>query len=209
MKVAVIANDDLKQELMFNGIDETAAIEWASDTNTVAEQADIIIDLLFDTNRGKGKEKFNSENFQLIIINDVTGTTKDLPVNYVRINGWPTFLKRTITEASCNNETIKTKAEEALKIFKKKIEWVPDVPGFITARVVSTIINEAYFALEDKVSTCDEIDTAMKLGTNYPYGPFEWSKLIGVKKIYSLLEILSEENSRYTASGLLKKEANS
>jgi 3-hydroxyacyl-CoA dehydrogenase len=44
------------------------------------------------------------------------------------------------------------------------------------------IINEAYFALEDNVSTKAETDIAMKLGTNYPYGPFEWGQLIGLKK---------------------------
>ena len=49
----------------------------------------------------------------------------------------------------------------------------PDIPGFISARVVSMIINEAYFALEEEVSSKEEIDTAMKLGTNYPYGPFD------------------------------------
>jgi len=74
--------------------------------------------------------------------------------------------------------------------------------------VVSTIINEAYFSIEDEISSREEIDIAMKLGTNYPYGPFEWSKLIGLKKIYSLLERLSKENSRYIPSDLLKKEAN-
>jgi 3-hydroxybutyryl-CoA dehydrogenase len=83
---------------------------------------------------------------------------------------------------------------------------VPDVKGFISARVVSMIINEAYFALEEKVSTKREIDTAMKLGTNYPYGPFEWGDLIGVKNIYELLNELSKTDSRYTPAALLKKE---
>ncbi len=69
------------------------------------------------------------------------------------------------------------------------------------------IINEAYFALQDEVSSKDEIDTAMKLGTNYPHGPFEWSKKIGLKNIYGLLSKLVETNNRYEPAGLLKKEA--
>ena len=56
-------------------------------------------------------------------------------------------------------------------------------PGFITARVIAMIINEAFFALQENVSSKEEIDTAMRLGTNYPYGPFEWTKLIGIDKI--------------------------
>ena len=95
-----------------------------------------------------------------------------------------------------------------MNCFNKKTEWTPDIPGFITARVISTIINEAYFSLEGKVSSREEIDTAMKLGTSYPYGPFEWSRIIGIKNIYSLLNILSRKNKRYLPSDLLKKEAN-
>lgn len=209
MKIAVIANDDLKQESVSKGLDETAIIEWTNDIETIPEPIDIIIDLLFDTDREKRKDKLNYTKASLLIVNDVTGTAKGLPENYVRINGWTTFLKRSIVEASCINEALKQKAETVFKIFNKKTEWVPDVPGFITARVVSMIINEAYFSIEDEISSRDEIDTAMKLGTNYPLGPFEWSKLIGIKKIYALLETLSEESPRYTPSDLLKKEANS
>ena len=46
------------------------------------------------------------------------------------------------------------------------------------------------------------------LGTNYPFGPFEWSEKIGVHKIASLLLKLSETDSRYTACPLLLKESN-
>ena len=208
MKIVVIATDDLKQELTGGGMNENTAVDWINDITIMPDQADIIIDLLFDDDRIKRKEKLNGIKAEIIIVNDVTETTKDLPGNYVRINGWKTFLKRATAEASCNNETVKSKVEEVLRCFNKKTEWVPDISGFITARVVSTIINEAYFSIEDEISSRDEIDIAMKLGTNYPYGPFEWSKLIGLKKIYSLLERLSKDNSRYIPSDLLKKEAN-
>ena len=70
------------------------------------------------------------------------------------------------------------------------------------------IINEAYFSLSEKVSSKEEIDIAMKLGTNYPYGPFEWSQKIGLKNIYNLLRILEKEESRYKAADLLRDEAN-
>jgi 3-hydroxybutyryl-CoA dehydrogenase len=209
MKIVVIANDGLKEELLFDGaVKEKAGIVWTTDIDVMPFDANIYIDLLFAEDRKKRKEIFDRTKAEIVIVNDVIETTVNLPPNYVRINGWPTFLKRTITEASSNTAIIKVKAEEVLKIFNKKTEWVADIPGFITARIVSTIINEAYFALEDDVSTCNEIDKAMKLGTSYPYGPFEWSKLIGLKNIYSLLEIAGKENSRYIPSHLLKKEAN-
>jgi 3-hydroxybutyryl-CoA dehydrogenase len=59
--------------------------------------------------------------------------------------------------------------------------------------VISTIINEALIALMEGVSTREEIDTAMKLGTNYPYGPFEWAEKIGMERVDSLLAQLREK----------------
>jgi 3-hydroxybutyryl-CoA dehydrogenase len=84
---------------------------------------------------------------------------------------------------------------------------LPDEPGFITPRVISMIINEAYFALEEGVSTKEEINTAMKLGTAYPYGPFEWAERIGVRNILVLLNRLSKEKSQYKPAPLLVEEA--
>lgn len=57
--------------------------------------------------------------------------------------------------------------------------------------------------MEEGISTREEIDIAMKLGTNYPYGPFEWTEKIGIQKIASLLYKLSKNQSRYTLSSLL------
>ena len=74
-----------------------------------------------------------------------------------------------------------------LTMINKKAVTVSDEPGFIAARIISMIINEAYFAKAENVSSEKEIDVAMKLGTNYPFGPFEWARLIGIKNIYELL----------------------
>ena len=68
------------------------------------------------------------------------------------------------------------------------------------------IINEAYFALGEGVSTEDEIDLSMKLGTNYPYGPFEWCNKIGLKKVNDLMEKLSKTDNRYAIAPAMKNE---
>jgi 3-hydroxybutyryl-CoA dehydrogenase len=142
-----------------------------------------------------------------ILINSVTKTLAQLnkPTNVLRINGWQTFLQRTVWEIAGVVTTEITNS--LLSSLQKKIITVPDDIGFATAKVVSMIINEAYFALQDEVSSKAEIDIAMKLGTNYPYGPFEWATKIGIKNIYTLLHTLSEQQKRYTPSILLKKEA--
>jgi 3-hydroxybutyryl-CoA dehydrogenase len=141
-----------------------------------------------------------------VFINSVVQTLNDLtaPGNIYRINGWATFLNRSVWEiAGTANEEIET----IFKSLNVKINFVKDVPGFIAASVIAMIINEAYFAVEDNVSSKAEIDTAMKLGTNYPFGPFEWASKIGNKNILALLQQLYTTDSRYKPSELLIKEA--
>ncbi|HUR67283.1 MAG TPA: 3-hydroxyacyl-CoA dehydrogenase family protein [Chitinophagaceae bacterium] len=204
MKITVITDDILKEELLSHGLQDDAEINWVS-TPEEAVDATICIDLLFVPNSDRIKI-LQGPNTELVIVNAVTPSLKELPENFVRLNGWRSFLKRNIAEAAAN-DTGKAKTEKIFAYFNKQIEWVPDAPGFVTARVISMIINEAYFTLEEKVSSKDEIDIAMKLGTNYPYGPFEWSKLIGLKNIDELLLKMAETNSHYSPSALLQQEA--
>jgi 3-hydroxybutyryl-CoA dehydrogenase len=208
MKIAVLANTMLKEELLMQGIKENPELLWLDEITDLSRYADLdaCIDLLFENNTQRIQQLKNTKT-DLIFINSVITTGTALTANFIRINSWPTFLKRSIIEASIKNEKLKPKAEEVFSFFYKKLEWTPDIPGFITARVISMIINEAYFALDEKVSTKEEIDLAMKLGTNYPYGPFEWSERIGLKNIYDLLTELKKTNSRYEPAALLKKEA--
>jgi 3-hydroxybutyryl-CoA dehydrogenase len=210
MNIAVITNDDLKQELLSQGLQDNITVQYTEELPAVGD-ADCYIDLLFEPTEDR-INKLQELQPALIIVNSVVAASTGLPANFIRINGWTTFLKRPIVEASSDNDEsdsyrMKNKTENIFSYFGKKIEWVPGIDGFVTARVISMIINEAYFALDEKVSSKAEIDTAMKLGTNYPFGPFEWSQKIGLKNIYQLLESLSKNNSRYQPSDLLKQEA--
>lgn len=120
------------------------------------------------------------------------------------INTWPGFLDNSTWELG-GKESENVKA--VLNKIGKSIVFVEPETGLISARVISMIINEAYFALEDGVSKKPEIDIAMKLGTGYPFGPFEWSEKIGLKNIASLLNKLSATDNRYTPSKLLLQES--
>lgn len=131
-------------------------------------------------------------------------TEQSLPPNVIRINGWPGFIKRPLWEYA---GTLSESHARALSLMGKEAVSVPDEPGLVAARIISMIVNEAYFAKDEQVSTEPDIDIAMKLGTNYPYGPFEWAKLIGPEKIVSLLQRLAQTDARYTPSPLLIKEA--
>lgn len=208
MRVLVIANEELKEELSAGINNSTAQIEWISNISnyTPATSFDACLDLVFQNSPARIKW-LNNLQVPLVIVNSVIITLGEIQQDFVRINGWPTFLKRNIVEAASTNEQIKLKTTELFEVFGKNIEWVPDIPGLLTARVVASIINEAYFALNENVSTSGEIDIAMKLGTNYPYGPFEWSEKIGLINVLSLLKELAKDQERYHPSALLEKTA--
>jgi 3-hydroxybutyryl-CoA dehydrogenase len=140
-----------------------------------------------------------------VLLNSVVQTLADLaaPANVYRVNGWNGFLNRSDWEIAGNADE---NMQSLFNLLNIKINIVQDEPGFISARIIAMIINEGYFAVEDNVSSKAEIDTAMKLGTNYPYGPFEWAKLIGTHNILALLQKLNLTDTRYRPSQLLIKE---
>lgn len=206
MRLAVVANKQLKEEFLATGVAADCIIDWMDRAADLSNDADVVIDLLFEQN-GYDISYLKNSLPKPIIVNSVNRTITEIGFPFIRINGWAGFLQRNIAELTCNSETDKREIEKILLLLNRKVEWVPDLKGFISARVVSMIINEAYFALEESVSSKQEIDTALKLGTNYPYGPFEWGKKIGLKNITTLLTELSITEPRYQPSRLLLNEA--
>jgi 3-hydroxybutyryl-CoA dehydrogenase len=145
-------------------------------------------------------KKFNGDIFFNEVIQTLSGLK--LTKNFHRFNGWNTFLERDRIEVCSNNQPA---AVKVLALLKWAPVFCPDVPGFISARVVAMIINEAYFALGENISSTTDIDLALKLGTNYPYGPFEWAEKIGLLKIHKLLTALSDSSERYLIAPALNK----
>jgi len=68
-------------------------------------------------------------------------------------------------------------------------------PDSIAERVILAIVNEAYRAMGDRVAGADDIDRAMKLGANHPFGPFEWARETGLEEIAVMLDQLSADDS--------------
>jgi 3-hydroxybutyryl-CoA dehydrogenase len=84
---------------------------------------------------------------------------------------------------------------------------VADGPGLVRARVVCALVNEAATALADEVAAPADIDTAMKLGTNYPRGPLEWGDLLGLDVVLGVMRGLQDEfgEDRYRPAPLLTR----
>ena len=141
-----------------------------------------------------------------VFVNAVVETLSNINKPLIRINAWSGFLGRAVCEAAVLDEEQKIKAENIFDELNWGYRFVPDIPGMVTARILAMIINEAYYTLQDHVSTKEEIDIAMKLGTNYPFGPFEWSEKIGLKNIHNLLIELSKTDKIYKPSEAMERE---
>jgi 3-hydroxybutyryl-CoA dehydrogenase len=200
MTIVVLAAKEQWEELTAN----TADIQWLKAEADFSPADYAGADAFFIL---KENSLFNFAGINKpVFINSVTKTLAVLhaPANAVRINGWHSFLQRPVWEIAGTVTNAVTAVAEKLQ---KKMHVIKDEPGLVSAKIIAMIINEAYFALGDEVSSKAEIDTAMKLGTNYPYGPFEWAQKIGIKNIYALLLKLSLTNKRYKPAPILINEA--
>jgi len=83
---------------------------------------------------------------------------------------------------------------------------VADAPGLVAARTVAMLINEAADAVQQGVCTPDAADAAMKLGVNYPAGPFEWLQTWRRAEVTALLDALDAHyrGERYRVSPWLR-----
>ncbi|MDT9001831.1 3-hydroxyacyl-CoA dehydrogenase [Paucibacter sp. APW11] len=90
--------------------------------------------------------------------------------------------------------------------------WQPlvlrDVPGLVVARTLAMLVNEGADAVWQGVCDAQGADLAMKLGVNYPAGPFEWLALLGAAPVAELLDGLftAYRSERYRVSPLIRQQ---
>jgi 3-hydroxybutyryl-CoA dehydrogenase len=197
MLILVRTNESLKEELLKKGFPPNATIQYENELRKwLTIDAHLYIDLLFDAADKEAQETYPHLNGKPVLINCVAYTLKELNLskNVIRLNGWPTLLQGKIAEIACLDEAF---AKATMETLGWTYQLYADVIGFPTARVIATIVNEAYYAEKEGVADRKAIDTAMKLGTNYPFGPFEWADRIGLKNICDLLKSLPNEFDKY------------
>ncbi|MES2558443.1 MAG: 3-hydroxyacyl-CoA dehydrogenase family protein [Bacteroidota bacterium] len=207
-----IRTEELKQKLY------SVEIDWVVKddtdfTGTNLHDFDIIFDLNFDDREGlineyavlEGKPVFVSaakkQLAQCAFVYD-----RAVHCRLFGLNALPTFINRSLAEVTMLNEIDK----DALMQVMTQLQWdyklVEDRVGMVTPRIVMMIINEACYTVQEGTATMKDIDTSMKLGTNYPHGPFEWSDAIGIRHVYEVLNALYEDtkDERYKICSLLK-----
>ena len=130
----------------------------------------------------------------------------------VHFSAFPSLDTATLVELARTPATTPADAEAAETYFRsmgKHVEWVGDAPGLVLGRIVCQIVNEAHFAVGEGVATAEDVDVAMRLGFNWPRGPFEWAEAIGPARVVSVLDGLRSElgAERYRVAPLLRRAA--
>ncbi|WHT47272.1 3-hydroxyacyl-CoA dehydrogenase [Sporosarcina thermotolerans] len=104
-----------------------------------------------------------------------------------------------------SDETVEVIREVAVRMGKETVV-INEFPGFITRRISALVGNEAFFMLQEGLGTPEEIDKAIKLGLNYPMGPFELGDLVGLDTRLNNLKYLHEKlGEKYRPAPLLEQ----
>ncbi len=175
---------------------------------------DIVFDLNFDDNTTRLDWYLEAPYETLFILSsaliEIQSLKTDLSLsnNIFGMNCIPSFIHRKVKEISYRNEAQKL----LIPLLAQKLGWeivsVKDRVGMVTPRILFMIMNEAYYTLQEGTASKTDIDTGMKLGTNYPFGPFEWCDKIGIKTVVKMLENIYDDtkDERYKICSLLKSE---
>lgn len=175
-------------------------------------QTDVVFDFLLQDNPERLIHYANKPaltvfchavKIQLAALTQNSGTVS---CNLIGFNGLPTMINRQYLEVSLLHAGSLPKLDSVCKELGTEYLVVEDRVGMVTLRIICMIINEACYTLQEGTASIKDIDLGMKLGTNYPHGPFEWADMLGVKNVYELLQAVYEDtkDERYKICPVLK-----
>ena len=177
---AVIENLDLKKEV-FKALDGMCRPEVVLTSNTSSMSITEIAEATNRPDKVAGMHFFNPAPIMKLV---------------EIIHGYKT-----------SDETIKVVFEVTEKMGKVPVEVKKDSPGFIVNRIMIPHMLEAIKIVEEGIATPEDVDKAVKLGLNYPMGPFELMDLTGIDIAYHVTEYFFKELNKelkWVSPNLLK-----
>ena len=213
--VCISWNEPLEQKTKF----KSDRIKVA---NNIPSNTSLAIEL---TNIDPLAKKNNIERFDKALADSTLILSSSITITATEQSSWisgkhrlvgiavlPTFIQKPLVEIAPTIYSPKETIEVAKLFYKsvgKEIEIVQDRVGMVLPRILCRIINEATFAVTEDIASPQDIDTALKLGINFPFGPFEWAEQIGLKQVYAVLMALHADlqEERYRVTPLLKQMA--
>jgi 3-hydroxybutyryl-CoA dehydrogenase len=216
MKILAIGSMNRIKELKEKLLGVACELTCIDDSDLLSaniHQYDAIFDLKFDEKKQQLKYYAGLKNIPVFVCavkkaldQAVYEYNGKITCHLIGINALPTFLNRNLLEVSMHQPESEATLISWMESFKWSYKLVQDRVGMLTTRIIFMIINEACYTLQEGTASKEDIDTSMKLGTNYPFGPFEWANQIGVKHVYETLEALYQDthDERYKVCPLLK-----
>jgi 3-hydroxybutyryl-CoA dehydrogenase len=130
----------------------------------------------------------------------------------IGISAFPTLISNKLIELSIPAHHTDKGIPEIQAFFAslgKESAIVDDRIGMVLPRILAQIINEAMIVSTQQLALPATIDTAMKLGADYPHGPIEWLGTITAPQVVAVLDALHHDtgDERYAAVPLLRKMA--
>ena len=210
MRIAVVGNDGQFEEFTQKFGELHECIQY-TDHEFVENNENY--DAVFDFSISDSPENYSyyQEYEGLLFLNTIQTTLTELSVFYeidqthtFGFNGMSTFVNRSLLELTAFDHS----DQNLLESLQTEYKIVDDRVGMVTPRIVCMIINEAFYTVQEGTANRQDIDLGMKLGTNYPMGPFEWLEKMGIDQVYELLEALYEDTKeeRYKICPALKKD---
>ncbi len=154
------------------------------------------------------REVILASNTSSISITRIASFTKrpDLVIGLHFFNPAPVMkLIEIVRGLATSDETFRIAKELSLRFGKTPLE-ANDLPGFVSSRLIFTLMNEAVDALYEGAGKTEEIDAIMKLGANHPMGPLELADFVGLDTVLSVMKVLQEGfGDKYRPCPLLTK----
>jgi 3-hydroxybutyryl-CoA dehydrogenase len=214
MQVLVLSTPEIASEFQqkFPSLTSAVFINSYNELEKHLPKTDVIFDFFLQDEPLKLAHYADKENLTVFCssvkkqLAKLALSAENLVCNLIGFNGLPTMVNRQYLEVSLLHAHTVTKLEAVCKELGTEYLVVEDRVGLVTPRIVCMIINEACYTLQEGTATVRDIDLGMKLGTNYPFGPFEWANKLGVRNVYETLQAVYEDtkDERYKICPLLK-----
>jgi len=175
----------------------------------VFEKMDVKRETYAEMDRIASPDVVFASNTSSLSITEMANVTKraDRVVGMHFFNPAPVMkLVEVIRGSETSDATVALVKALCVRLGKEPVE-VKESPGFVVNRLLVPMMNEAFNLLQEGVASPEDIDKAMKLGTNMPMGPFELADYTGLDIGLDVMEVLHRETGdpKFRPASLLRK----